>query len=114
MSSKQAVLLDRDGTINIDHGYVFTSDRLELCDGAAAAEERNARDVPAGLDDARVRVRKLHAHRGAGADAGDGERVRVDGGEATLRQRLDHHRRDSDGERERNHMLTLYRFSNKR
>ncbi len=37
MSSKQAVLLDRDGTINIDHGYVFTSDRLELCDGAAAA-----------------------------------------------------------------------------
>lgn len=31
------VMLDRDGTINIDHGYVFTRERLELIPGAAMA-----------------------------------------------------------------------------
>lgn len=41
MSEKQSAapiaLLDRDGTINIDHGYVVTADRVELCPGAAQA-----------------------------------------------------------------------------
>ncbi len=33
---QQAVFLDRDGTINIDHGHIARRDRFELIDGAAA------------------------------------------------------------------------------
>jgi len=35
--SKPIVFLDRDGTINVDHGYVFEKERLELIPGAATA-----------------------------------------------------------------------------
>ena len=34
---RPGILLDRDGTIIVDHGYVGTVDRVELIDGAAAA-----------------------------------------------------------------------------
>ena len=34
---RPAVFLDRDGTINVDHGYVGTPDRFEWVDGALAA-----------------------------------------------------------------------------
>jgi histidinol-phosphate phosphatase family protein len=34
---KPGVLLDRDGTIIVDHGYVGSVDRVELIDGAAEA-----------------------------------------------------------------------------
>ena len=37
LSPRPGVLLDRDGTIIVDHGYVGTIDRVELIDGAAAA-----------------------------------------------------------------------------
>lgn len=30
----KVVFLDRDGTINIDHGYVGTTDKWEFCEGA--------------------------------------------------------------------------------
>lgn len=34
---RPGVLLDRDGTIIVDHGYVGSIDRVDLIDGAAAA-----------------------------------------------------------------------------
>lgn len=34
---RPAAFFDRDGVINVDHGYVGTPDRLELIPGAAAA-----------------------------------------------------------------------------
>ena len=34
---RPGVLLDRDGTIIVDHGYVGTVDRVQFIDGAAAA-----------------------------------------------------------------------------
>jgi D-glycero-D-manno-heptose 1,7-bisphosphate phosphatase len=34
---RAAAFFDRDGVINVDHGYVHSVDRLELVDGAAAA-----------------------------------------------------------------------------
>ena len=34
---KPAAFFDRDGVINLDHGYVGSSDRFDLVDGAAAA-----------------------------------------------------------------------------
>jgi D-sedoheptulose 7-phosphate isomerase/D-glycero-D-manno-heptose 1,7-bisphosphate phosphatase len=41
------VLLDRDGTIIVDHGYVGSVDRVELIDGAAEAIARlNRAGVP--------------------------------------------------------------------
>jgi D-sedoheptulose 7-phosphate isomerase/D-glycero-D-manno-heptose 1,7-bisphosphate phosphatase len=36
-ASRAGVLLDRDGTINVEHGYVGSVDRVDLIDGAAAA-----------------------------------------------------------------------------
>lgn len=35
--SRPAAFFDRDGVINVDHGYVHTTDQLELIDRAAAA-----------------------------------------------------------------------------
>jgi D-sedoheptulose 7-phosphate isomerase/D-glycero-D-manno-heptose 1,7-bisphosphate phosphatase len=35
--SEPGVLLDRDGTVIVDHGYVGSTDRVELIDGAAEA-----------------------------------------------------------------------------
>lgn len=35
--AKPIVFLDRDGTINVDYGYVFDPERLELIPGAAQA-----------------------------------------------------------------------------
>jgi histidinol-phosphate phosphatase family protein len=44
---RAGVLLDRDGTIIIDHGYVGSVDRVELIDGAAEAIARlNRARVP--------------------------------------------------------------------
>lgn len=44
---RAGVLLDRDGTINVDHGYVGSVDRVDLLPGAAEAIARlNAGGVP--------------------------------------------------------------------
>ena len=44
---RPGVLLDRDGTIIVDHGYVGSVDRVELIDGAAEAIARlNQAKVP--------------------------------------------------------------------
>jgi len=37
---RPAAFFDRDGVINIDHGYVHTADRLDLIEGAAATLRR--------------------------------------------------------------------------
>src|SRR5579863_2835998 len=37
---RPGILLDRDGTIIVDHGYVGSVDRVELIDGAAEAIAR--------------------------------------------------------------------------
>jgi histidinol-phosphate phosphatase family protein len=45
--SRAGVLLDRDGTIIVDHGYVGSVERVDFIDGAAEAIARlNAADVP--------------------------------------------------------------------
>jgi D-sedoheptulose 7-phosphate isomerase/D-glycero-D-manno-heptose 1,7-bisphosphate phosphatase len=79
------VLLDRDGTIIVDHGYVGEVDRVDLIDGAAEAIARfNAAGLPTavvtnqagvargkyGLDD----VEKLHRYL-ADLLAGYGARI---------------------------------------
>jgi D,D-heptose 1,7-bisphosphate phosphatase len=47
MSRHPGVLLDRDGTIIVDHGYVGSVDRVEFIDGAAEAIARfNQAGVP--------------------------------------------------------------------
>ncbi len=44
---RPGILLDRDGTIIVDHGYVGSIDRVEFIDGAADAIARfNRADVP--------------------------------------------------------------------
>jgi D,D-heptose 1,7-bisphosphate phosphatase len=44
---RPGVLLDRDGTIIVDHGYVGSVDRVEFIDGAAEAIGRfNRADIP--------------------------------------------------------------------
>jgi histidinol-phosphate phosphatase family protein len=44
---RAGILLDRDGTIIVDHGYVGSVDRVEFIDGAAAAIARfNRAGVP--------------------------------------------------------------------
>ena len=44
---RPGILLDRDGTIIVDHGYVGSVDRVEFIDGAAEAIARfNYADVP--------------------------------------------------------------------
>jgi D-sedoheptulose 7-phosphate isomerase/D-glycero-D-manno-heptose 1,7-bisphosphate phosphatase len=46
-SSRPGILLDRDGTIIVDHGYVGSVDRVEFIDGAAEAIARfNRAGVP--------------------------------------------------------------------
>lgn len=70
---RPGILLDRDGTIIVDHGYVGSVDRVEFIDGAAEAiASFNAAGVPVavvtnqsgvarglyGLDD----VDRVHAH----------------------------------------------------
>jgi D,D-heptose 1,7-bisphosphate phosphatase len=46
-AARPGVLLDRDGTIIVDHGHVGTIDRVELIDGAAEAIARlNRAKVP--------------------------------------------------------------------
>ena len=72
-SPRPGVILDRDGTIIKDHGYVGTVDRVELLDGAAEAiAALNSAGIPVavatnqagvarglyGIDD----VRAVHAH----------------------------------------------------
>jgi histidinol-phosphate phosphatase family protein len=45
--ARPGVLLDRDGTIIVDHGYVGSVDRVELIDGAAEAiAQLNRANVP--------------------------------------------------------------------
>ncbi|MPY82670.1 MAG: HAD-IIIA family hydrolase [Actinophytocola sp.] len=45
--SRAGVLLDRDGTIIVDHGYVGSVDRVELIDGSSAAiAALNASGIP--------------------------------------------------------------------
>jgi histidinol-phosphate phosphatase family protein len=72
-SRRPGVLLDRDGTIIEDHGYVGSVDRVELLDGAAEAiAALNAADIPvavvtnqAGVARGFYRiedVRAVHAH----------------------------------------------------
>ena len=47
LDPRPGVLLDRDGTIIVDHGYVGSVDRVELIDGAAEAIARlNRARVP--------------------------------------------------------------------
>ena len=36
-ASRPGILLDRDGTLIVDHGYVGSIDRIDFIDGAAAA-----------------------------------------------------------------------------
>lgn len=36
-ASRPAAMFDRDGVLNVDHGYVHTVDRLDLIEGAASA-----------------------------------------------------------------------------
>ncbi len=36
LTPRPGILLDRDGTIIVDHGYVGSVDRVELIDGAGA------------------------------------------------------------------------------
>ena len=36
-ASRPGILLDRDGTLIVDHGYVGSIDRVDFIDGAAAA-----------------------------------------------------------------------------
>lgn len=70
---RPGILLDRDGTIIVDHGYVGSVDRVEFIPGAAEAIARfNRADIPVavvtnqagvargyyGLDD----VERVHAH----------------------------------------------------
>src|SRR5215469_3986549 len=44
---RPGVLLDRDGTIIVDHGYVGSVDRVEFIDGSAAAiAEFNRAGIP--------------------------------------------------------------------
>jgi histidinol-phosphate phosphatase family protein len=44
---RPGILLDRDGTIIVDHGYVGSVDRVEFIDGAADAIARfNRADIP--------------------------------------------------------------------
>jgi histidinol-phosphate phosphatase family protein len=44
---RPGVLLDRDGTIIVDHGYIGSIDRVEFIEGAAAAIAKfNQADVP--------------------------------------------------------------------
>jgi D,D-heptose 1,7-bisphosphate phosphatase len=44
---RPGILLDRDGTIIIDHGYVGSIDRVDFIDGAAEAIARfNGADIP--------------------------------------------------------------------
>jgi histidinol-phosphate phosphatase family protein len=72
-SPRPGILLDRDGTIIVDHGYVGSVDRVEFIDGSAAAIARfNEAGVPVavvtnqagvargfyGLDD----VAEVHRH----------------------------------------------------
>jgi len=72
-SPRPGILLDRDGTIIVDHGYVGSVDRVEFIEGSAAAIARfNAAGVPVavvtnqagvargfyGLDD----VAEVHRH----------------------------------------------------
>jgi len=46
-AARPGVLLDRDGTIIVDHGYVGSVDRVQLIDGAAEAIARlNRAEVP--------------------------------------------------------------------
>lgn len=73
MSARRGVLLDRDGTIIVDHGYVGSVDRVDFIDGAAGAIARfNRAGLPVvvvtnqagvargyyGIDD----VEAVHAH----------------------------------------------------
>ena len=37
ISSSKLIILDRDGVINVDHGYVGTRDRFEWIEGAREA-----------------------------------------------------------------------------
>jgi D-sedoheptulose 7-phosphate isomerase/D-glycero-D-manno-heptose 1,7-bisphosphate phosphatase len=47
---RPGILLDRDGTIIVDHGYVGTIDRVEFIDGAAEAiASFNAANLPVAL-----------------------------------------------------------------
>ena len=39
-AGRPGILLDRDGTIIVDHGYVGSVDRVEFIDGAAAGDRR--------------------------------------------------------------------------
>src|ERR1700730_1880057 len=44
---RPGILLDRDGTIIVDHGYVGSADRVEFIDGAAEAIARfNRAGIP--------------------------------------------------------------------
>lgn len=46
-SARPGILLDRDGTIIVDHGYVGSPDQVELIDGAADAIARfNREGIP--------------------------------------------------------------------
>jgi D-sedoheptulose 7-phosphate isomerase/D-glycero-D-manno-heptose 1,7-bisphosphate phosphatase len=50
MAKRPGVLLDRDGTIIVDHGYVGSVDRVELIPGAAEAiASLNRADVPVAI-----------------------------------------------------------------
>jgi D,D-heptose 1,7-bisphosphate phosphatase len=49
-NARPGILLDRDGTIIIDHGYVGSVDRVEFFDGAAEAIETfNKANIPVAL-----------------------------------------------------------------
>ena len=46
-ASRPGILLDRDGTIIVDHGYVGSVDRVEFIEGAPEAiAQFNAADIP--------------------------------------------------------------------
>jgi len=41
--SVPAIFLDRDGTINVDHGYVHEIDNLEFIDGVGSRKDINSK-----------------------------------------------------------------------
>ncbi|SUH39435.1 D,D-heptose 1,7-bisphosphate phosphatase [Salmonella enterica subsp. enterica] len=61
--SVPAIFLDRDGTINVDHGYVHEIDAFEFIDGVIDAMrelKKNGLCVGGGDEPVRNRARQIH------------------------------------------------------
>lgn len=61
--SVPAIFLDRDGTINVDHGYVHEIDAFEFIDGVIDAMrelKKNGLCAGGGDEPVRNRARQIH------------------------------------------------------